>query len=141
MRVDTPNPGFVEYRQQAIGGIEDEVRVAVQDLYHTMRARGGSKYRDLRPKISRIPSSSDMRLPSMSRRSRSASRRRVRRMPSWVGAMIPRHLQSSGLPSTPIDFNGVPFCMGRVYALGNIAADMFPNAMAEMTGRTQDGNE
>ena len=47
VRVDKPDPVFAKYLQQAIGGIEGEIRVAMQYFFQAMGARGNPKYRDL----------------------------------------------------------------------------------------------
>lgn len=47
VRVDKPNPVFAKMLQQAIGGVEGEIRVAMQYFFQAMGARGDDKYRDL----------------------------------------------------------------------------------------------
>ena len=47
VRVDKPDPQFAKYLQQAIGGIEGEIRVAMQYFFQAMGARGDDKYRDM----------------------------------------------------------------------------------------------
>lgn len=47
MRVDDPDPGFAKALQQASGGIEGEIRVAMQYMFQAVGARGPVKYRDL----------------------------------------------------------------------------------------------
>ena len=47
VRVDKPSPAFAKHLQQAIGGIEGEIRVAMQYFFQAMGARGDSKYRDM----------------------------------------------------------------------------------------------
>ena len=47
VRVDKPDPQFAKYLQQAIGGIEGEIRVAMQYFFQAMGARGDKKYRDM----------------------------------------------------------------------------------------------
>src|SRR5918997_4781540 len=47
VRVDTPNPIFAKMLQQAIGGIEGEIRVCLQYLFQAWGARGPTKYRDM----------------------------------------------------------------------------------------------
>jgi Mn-containing catalase len=43
VRVDKPNPLFAKMLQQAIGGIEGEIRVAMQYFFQAMGARGPTK--------------------------------------------------------------------------------------------------
>ena len=47
VRVDMPDPVFTRYLQQAIGGIEGEIRVAMQYFFQAMGARGDAKYCDM----------------------------------------------------------------------------------------------
>ena len=48
VRVDTPDPVFARQLQQAIGGIEGEIRVCMQYFFQAWGARGpSSKYRDM----------------------------------------------------------------------------------------------
>ncbi len=47
VRVDNPDPLFARALQQAIGGIEGEIRVAMQYFFQAMGARGPNKYRDM----------------------------------------------------------------------------------------------
>ena len=43
VKVDRPDPVFAKYLQQAIGGIEGEIRVAMQYFFQAMGARGDAK--------------------------------------------------------------------------------------------------
>src|SRR5687768_1979163 len=47
VRVDKPNPHFAKMLQQAIGGIEGEMRVCLQYLFQSWGNRGPQKYRDM----------------------------------------------------------------------------------------------
>ena len=47
VRVDSPNPVFARALQQAIGGVEGEIRVAMQYFFQACGARGNPKFRDL----------------------------------------------------------------------------------------------
>lgn len=47
VRVDKPNPIFARALQQAIGGVEGEIRVMMQYLFQAWGARGPMKYRDM----------------------------------------------------------------------------------------------
>src|SRR5919205_4304629 len=47
VRVDDPNPFFAKMLQQAIGGIEGEIRVMLQYLFQAWGQRGPKKYRDM----------------------------------------------------------------------------------------------
>src|SRR3954464_4801138 len=47
VRVDRPNPVFARALQQAIGGVEGEIRVMMQYLFQGWGSRGPKKYRDM----------------------------------------------------------------------------------------------
>ena len=47
VRVDEPNPVFAKYLQQAIGGVEGEIRVMMQYMFQAWGQRGPKKYRDM----------------------------------------------------------------------------------------------
>ncbi|WP_233490349.1 manganese catalase family protein [Paracoccus sediminilitoris] len=47
VRVDRPDPQFAKYFHQANGGVEGEIRVAMQYFFQAMGGRGDAKYRDM----------------------------------------------------------------------------------------------
>jgi Mn-containing catalase len=48
VKVETPDPQFARMLQQAIGGVEGEIRVAMQYFFQGWGARGPNpKYRDM----------------------------------------------------------------------------------------------
>src|SRR3712207_6182943 len=47
VRVERPNPLFARALQQAIGGVEGEIRVMMQYLFQAWGSRGPKKYRDM----------------------------------------------------------------------------------------------
>ncbi len=47
VKVDKPDPQFAMLLQQAIGGVEGEIRVAMQYFFQAMGARGDDRIRDL----------------------------------------------------------------------------------------------
>src|SRR3954471_22608219 len=47
VRVYSPNPVFARALQQAIGGVEGEIRVCLQYMFQAFGSRGPAKYRDL----------------------------------------------------------------------------------------------
>ena len=155
VRVDAPDPVFAKYLQQAIGGVEGEMRVAMQYMFQAMGARGDAKYRDMlmmtaTEELSHIEFlghavALNLEGAPLDAQEAAAEDSVVGSImgggnPQHIlGEMNPRHILSSGLSAMPVNANGVPFDMGHIYASGNIAADMFANAMAEMTGRTLAG--
>lgn len=140
--VDKPDPLFAKYLQQAIGGIEGEIRVAMQYFFQAMGARGDSKYRDLlmmtaTEELSHIEFlghavALNLEGAPLSEQEKAAEDPIVNAI---LGGMNPRHILSSGLSAMPVNSNGVPFDMSHVYATGNIATDMLANVTAESGGR------
>ena len=47
VQVERPNPVFARALQQAIGGVEGEIRVMMQYLFQAWGNRGPKKYRDM----------------------------------------------------------------------------------------------
>ena len=142
VRVETPNPLFAHALQQAIGGIEGEIRVAMQYMFQAWGARGDNKYRDLllntaAEELGHI----EMLATAVALNLEKAplSMQEEASAEPVAGAILNgmdlRHILSSGLSAMPHDANGVPFNCSHVYASGNIAADMYANVTAESTGR------
>lgn len=128
--------------QQAIGGIEGEIRVAMQYFFQAMGARGDDRIRDLLMStateelahIEMLGHAVALNLEGapVSYQEESAKDPIINAI---LGGANPRHLLSSGLSAMPVNSNGVPFDMSHVYATGNIAADMMANVTAESGGR------
>ncbi|SFP50833.1 manganese catalase family protein [Tranquillimonas alkanivorans] len=142
VRCDKPNPAFAKYLQQAIGGIEGEIRVAMQYFFQAMGARGNPKYRDMlmmtaTEELSHIEFLGHAVALNLEGApvevTEDAAKDPV--VHAILGGMNPRHVLSSGLSAMPVNSNGVPFDMSHVYATGNLAADMMANATAEGGGR------
>ncbi len=140
--VEKPDPSFAKALQQAIGGIEGEIRVALQYLFQAFSARGPKKYRDLlmetgTEELGHI----EMLATAVAKNLEGADVATKEEMAedSVVHAILsgknPRHVLSSGLGAMPVNSNGVPFDCSHVYATGNIAADMHANVTAEAGGR------
>ncbi|OON67435.1 manganese catalase family protein [Hymenobacter sp. CRA2] len=142
VRVDKPNPVFARMLQQAIGGIEGEIRVCLQYLFQGWGARGPVKYRNMlletgTEEISHIEMLAtavalNLEGAPMSVQDEFAKDKVVGAV---LGGMDPRHVLSSGLAAMAVDANGVPFNGSWVVGSGNLAADMHANVMAEATGR------
>lgn len=142
VRVDKPNPHFAKMLQQAIGGIEGEMRVALQYLFQSWGARGPKKYRDMlletgTEELAHI----EMLATAVALNLEDAPNETKSNMAlhpvvgAIMGGMDARHVLSSGLAAMASDANGVPFNGSWVVASGNLAADMYANVMAESTGR------
>lgn len=143
VRVEKPNPYFAKMLQQAIGGIEGEIRVCLQYLFQAWGSRGPTKYRDMlletgTEEISHI----EMLATAVALNLEGAPNKLKDQMASSdpllagiMGGANPRHILSSGLTAMAVDSSGVPFNGSWVVGSGNLAADMYANVMAEATGR------
>lgn len=142
VRVDKPDPQFAMLLQQAIGGVEGEIRVAMQYFFQAMGARGDDRIRDLLMStateelahIEMLGHAVALNLEGAPVSYQEASAKDPV-INAILGGANPRHLLSSGLSAMPVNANGVPFDMSHIYATGNIAADMQANVAAEASGR------
>ena len=142
VRVERPNPLFARALQQAIGGVEGEIRVMMQYLFQGWGSRGPKKYRDMLINtgteeighIEMLATAVALNLEGapLSLQEAAAADPMVGAI---MGGMNLRHILSTGLGATPENANGVPFNCSHVYASGNIGADMLANATAEASGR------
>ena len=150
--VDKPNPVFARMLQQAIGGVEGEIRVCMQYFFQAWGSRGPDpKYRDMLlhtateeiGHIEMIATAVALNLANAP-----ANLQEQGAKDGIVGAvmggsnprhaiegMLHRHILSTGMAAYPADADGVPFNMSHIYASGNLAADMYCNVAAEATGR------
>ena len=143
VRVDTPSPVFAKMLQQAIGGVEGEIRVALQYLFQSFGARGPAKYRDLLMEtgteelghIQMLATAVAMNLEGSPSYLKEQLASQDPLLAATLGGMEPRQYLSAGMSALAADANGVPFNGSHVYASGNIAADMYSNVAAEATGR------
>lgn len=142
VRVEKPDPVFARALQQAIGGVEGEIRVCMQYMFQAFGARGPAKYRDMLLNtateelghIEMLATAVALNLegaPLSMQEEASADMVAG----SVINGMDFRHLLSTGLAALPADANGVPFDCSHVYASGNLAADMYANVTAEASGR------
>jgi Mn-containing catalase len=143
VRVDAPNPVFARMLQQAIGGPEGEMRVALQYLFQGWGYRGPDKYRDMilstaTEEIGHI----ELLATAVSMNLEGAKSEQVDdivtnpMIAARMGALEPRHFLSGGLAALPSDANGVPFNAACIDAGGNLIANMRANVAAEAIGRT-----
>ena len=152
VKVDKPDPKFARMLQQAIGGVEGEIRVCMQYFFQAWGARGPTtKYRDMLlhtateelGHIEMLATAVAMNLETapVSEQEQGAADGIVGTVMGGgkakhaIEAMIHKNILSSGLAAMPIDSDGVPFNMSHIYASGNLAADMYCNVAAESTGR------
>lgn len=143
VRVEKPNPLFARALQQAIGGVEGEIRVAMQYFFQACGARGDTRFRDLLMNtaaeelghIEMLATAVALNLEGapLSMQEEGAQDAAVGAV---MGGMNLKNLLSAGMSAMPVDSDGVPFDMSHIYASGNVAADMVANIAAESTGRT-----
>ena len=142
VRVERPNPVFAKALQQAIGGVEGEIRVALQYFFQAWGARGPTRYRDMlletgTEELAHIEMLSTA--VALNLENAPLSLQEETAADPVAGAILSgmnlRHILSTGLAAMPADANGVPFDASHVYASGNIAADMLANLTAESSGR------
>ena len=142
VRVETPDPLFARALQQAIGGVEGEIRVAMQYFFQACGSRGDPRFRALLMNtaaeelghIEMLATAVALNLEGAP----PAMQEQVAADPvagAVLGGLNLKNLLSSGLAAMPVDSDGVPFDMSHIYASGNIAADMGANVAAESTGR------
>ena len=142
VRVEKPNPLFARMLQQAIGGVEGEIRVCMQYFFQAWGARGPVKYRDMllntaTEEIGHIEMLATAVALNLEKAPVSLQEE-ISGDPvagAVLNGMDMRHILSTGLAAMPTDANGVPFNMSHIYASGNIAGDMYCNVAAEATGR------
>jgi len=142
VRVTKPDPLFAKMLQQAIGGIEGEIRVCLQYLFQAWNARGPRKYRDMlletgteeMAHVEMLATAVALNLEGAPL-SMQEDGARDPVVAAVMGGMDPRHVLSTGLGAAAMDANGVPFNGSWVVGSGNMAADMYANVMAESTGR------
>ncbi len=143
VRVDKPNPVFARALQQAIGGVEGEIRVMMQYLFQAWGSRGPKKYRDMLlntgteeiAHIEMLATAVALNLEGSPMVVKEEAAEQNPMIAAIMGGMNMRHFLSTGMAALPENSNGVPFNASHVYASGNIAADMFANVTAESNGR------
>jgi Mn-containing catalase len=143
VKVDKPDPMFAKMLQQAIGGIEGEIRVCLQYLFQAYGCRGPVKYRDMLMEtgteelahIEMLATAVALNLEPASSVFKDEMAAESPIVEAIMGGADPRHYLSAGMAAMASDSNGVPFNGSWVVGSGNLAADMYANVMAESTGR------
>ena len=141
VKVDNPNPLFAKALQQAIGGIQGEIRVCLQYLFQAWGSRGPTKYRDMLLEtgteeighIEMLATAVALNLEGAPLEQEKAAEDPM--VAAVLGGMNIQHVITTTMAAMPVDASGVPFNCSHVYASGNVAADMLSNAVAESTGR------
>lgn len=141
VRVEKPSPIFAKALQQAIGGIQGEIRVCLQYLFQAWGARGPTKYRDMLldtgteeiAHIEMLATAVALNLEGAPLEQDQAAKDPI--VYAALGGMNIQHVIAQCMVALPVDASGVPFDCSHVYASGNVAADMLSNVTAEATGR------
>ena len=147
VRVTTPDPAFATMLQQAIGGVEGEIRVCMQYFFQAWGNRAPTtKYRDMllhtaTEEIGHIEMLATAVALNLDKAPTHLQEEGVK--DSIVGAVMggenPRHtvegmihknLLSAGMAAMPMDSDGVPFNMSHIYARGNVAAESTGRVLA-----------
>ncbi|NHN42710.1 catalase [Halorubellus sp. JP-L1] len=143
VEVDEPDPVFAKMLQEAIGGVEGEMRVCLQYMFQAFGVPDEHEeyrrllYETATEEIGHI----EMLATAVAKNLEGAPLQLRRNMQddqavnAAMNGMMPRQILSSGLNAMPVDANGAPFNASYIVASGNLAADMYANVMAESTGR------
>jgi Mn-containing catalase len=142
VRVEKPNPLYAKMLQQALGGIEGEVRVMLQYLFQAFNSRGATKYRDLLLEtgteemghVEMLATAIALNLEGSPAAVQESAARNNPMVAAVMGGMSPRQYLSAGMGALCADSEGNPFSGSWVIGTGNIAADMLANATAEAGG-------
>jgi Mn-containing catalase len=143
VRVDKPNPIFAKQLQQAIGGVEGEIRVCLQYLFQGWGNRGPDRYKDMLLNtgteeighIEMLATAVALNLEKAPSRIQEEVADGDGVVTAILGGEDPRHILSAGLAAMPVDSNGNPFNGSWVVATGNLGSDMLANVHAEASGR------
>lgn len=141
--VEEPDPQFGKLLQQAIGGQEGEMRVALQYMFQAWSLP--PEYDEYRQLLMETAAEElghiEMLATAVTKNLRGGSEQLAESAghhPLGNDVMTgqnPRSLLSSGLSAMPMDSNGTPFTGDYIVASGHLAADLHANVMAESTGR------
>jgi Mn-containing catalase len=143
VRVDEPNPIFAKHLQQAIGGVEGEIRVCLQYLFQGWGNRGPERYKDMLLNtgteeighIEMLATAVALNLEGAPAKLQEEIAGKNGTVEAILGGQDPRHVLSAGLAAMPADSNGNPFNGSWVVATGNLGSDMLANVHAEASGR------
>ena len=151
VRVDKPDPIFARQVQELLGGKYGELTVMVQYLSQAWGMRGAegdpkmTMIKDLlldtgTEEIMHVEMLSTMIGLLLNGASPDQQAQAAGSSPGVMAVMVgmnPQHMIVSGLSAMIADSNGNPWSGSFVTASGNIAADLYVNAISEMHGRLQ----
>lgn len=133
VEVEEPDPIFAKMLQEAIGGVEGEMRVCLQYLFQAFGVPDEhEKFRKLLMQTATEEIGHIEMLATAVAKNLEGAPIELREEMKQDGAvaaamsgMMPRQYLSSGLKALPVDGNGAPFNVSYVVASGNLAADMY----------------
>ncbi|MFC6823952.1 manganese catalase family protein [Halopelagius fulvigenes] len=144
VEVEEPDPVFAKMLQEGIGGVEGELRVALQ---YMAQAIGLPKTEEFKPYRRALIDTAAEEFGHIEMYA-TAIHKNLQGAPvqlkedvldgndyATLAGLQPRQFLSSGLNPLFVDANGAPFNGNYVVASGNLAADMCANISAESTGR------
>ena len=144
VRVDNPSPLYAKILQQALGGVEGEIRICLQYLFQAWNMPANqAKYREMLLNtgteeighIEMLATAIAKNLEGAPAEVQDEAAKENPMVEAVLGGMQPRHFLSAGLGAMPVDSAGVPFNGSWVLGSGNLAADLYANLEAESTGR------
>ncbi len=140
---DGPDPAFARRFQEVLGGKWGEMTVAMQYLYQGWNCRLPGKYKDMLLSIGTEELAHVEMITTMIDRLLDVSPLTPEEAVGIGGTTAPfahsnpQHTIVNGGSGYPADSNGVPWSGAYVTASGNLMADFYLNATAEMQGRLQ----
>src|SRR5207253_7572621 len=111
VRVDNPDPVFAKLLQQAIGGVEGEMRVMNQYLFQAWGSRGPARYRDMLLNtgteeighIEMLATAVALNLEGAPAKLQESAADGNAAVAAALGGQDPRHVLSSGLGAMAVD--------------------------------------
>jgi Mn-containing catalase len=139
---DGPDPAFARRLQEVLGGKWGEMTVAMQYLYQGWNCRLPGKYKDMLLDIGTEELAHVEMITTMIDRLLDAAPLKADEANSNTaagafGSSNPQQTIVNGGGAYPHDSMGVPWSGAFVTASGNLMADFYLNATAEMQGRLQ----
>jgi Mn-containing catalase len=144
-RPEKPDPQFAKRIQEVLGGQFGEMTVMMQYLFQGWNCRGPAKYKDMlldigTEEIGHVEMLCTMIARLLEGAPVSEQEAMVNANPgvaAVMGGINPQHLIVGGGGALPTNSMGVPWNGGYMVASGNMLADFYHNATAEMQGRLQ----
>lgn len=140
VRVSKPDPLFAKLLQQALGGVEGELRVVFQYFFQAWSSRGPEKYKKMLLDTATedlahaelYATAIAMNLEGSSTALQEEMAANNPMVEAVMGGMSPRSYLSGGMGALAADSEGNPFNGSWVISSGNIAANMYANVEGEV---------